>query len=160
MFVKFDQLPDNSRIWIYQANRKFSPVEINEIEVLLSDFIQQWTVHGSALRASYTIKYDRFIIIAVDQQYAQVSGCSIDSSVRFIQMLEQKYNVDLLDKMNVTFRTGEFIAHKTLLEFKQMVKTKAVNAETIVFNNLVDTKADLEGYWEVPAKESWHTRFF
>lgn len=160
MLVKFEELPDDARVWIYQSNRKFSAVEINELEVLLSDFIQEWTVHGSALRASYTIKYDRFIILAVDQQYAQVSGCSIDSSVRFIQQLEQKYKVDLLDKMNVTFKTGEFIAHKTLLEFKQMAKEKAVNADTIVFNNLVDTKVDLENHWEVPAKESWHMRFF
>ena len=36
--------------------------------------------------------------------------------------LEKKYGVDLLDKMNVTFKLGEHIAHKPLIDFKKMVK--------------------------------------
>jgi hypothetical protein len=64
------------------------------------------------------------------------TGCSIDASVEFIQSLEQKYKVDLLDKMNVTFKLGEHIAHK-LIDFKKMVKDKAVTGN-IVFNNLIN----------------------
>ncbi|MFY7957635.1 MAG: ABC transporter ATPase [Flavobacterium macrobrachii] len=160
MFIPFDNLPEESRIWIYQSNRKFSDEEIAEIESDLKSFIENWAAHGTSLEASYLLKYNRFIILAVNQEVQQATGCSIDSSVVFIQGLEQKYKVDLLDKMNVTFKNGEHIAHKSLIDFKRMAKEKAVTANTIVFNNLVNTIEEFNENWEVPAGESWHSRFF
>jgi hypothetical protein len=160
MHVPFESLPAESRIWIYQSNRKFSDQEINEIESLCIDFVSNWSAHGTSLEASFVLKYNRFIIFAVNQEVQPASGCSIDSSVQFIQELEQKYQVDLLDKMNVTFKNGEFIAHKSLIDFKKMAKEKAVTGATIVFNNLVNTLEEFEDAWEVPASESWHSRFF
>jgi hypothetical protein len=62
--------------------------------------------------------------------------------------------------MNVTFRTGEYIAYKSLIDFKKMAKSKAVSLSTIVFNNLVNNIEEWESFWEVPASESWHSRFF
>ena len=94
-----------------------------------------------------------------DQAEANASGCSIDASVHYIQSLENKYNVDLLDKMNVSYKQGEYIAYKELKDFKKMAKERAVSKNTIVFNNLVATKQDYIENWEVPASESWHSRF-
>lgn len=160
MYVDFESLPDESKIWIYQSNRKFSDAEFSEIESALQVFIQNWTAHGTGLEASYQLKYNRFIIIAVNQAVQQATGCSIDASVQFIQDLEKKYEVDLLDKMNVTFKLGEHIAYKPLIEFKKMAKEKAVSGNTIVFNNLVNNIAEYNESWEVPAEDSWHSRFF
>ena len=160
MFVPFENLPPESKIWIYQSNRKFSDEEMNEIETDLKVFIENWAAHGTGLEASYQLQYNRFIILAVNQEVQQATGCSIDSSVAFIQNLEQKYNVDLLDKMNVTFKNGEHIAHKSLIDFKKMAKEKAVTANTIVFNNLVNNIEEYNENWEVPAGDSWHSRFF
>ena len=160
MFVPFESLPQESKIWIYQSNRKFSDQECAEIETNLQAFLQNWSAHGTTLEASYQLKYNRFIIIAVNQEVQNATGCSIDASVQFIQNLEKKYDVDLLDKMNVTFKLGEHIAHKSLLDFKKMAKDKAVTEKTIVFNNLVNTIEDWNTNWEVPASESWHSRFF
>ncbi len=160
MYKPFEEMPDHSRVWIYQSDRKFSDEEVKEIDEVLKSFVEEWVAHATPLEASYQIKYNRFIILAVDQEIHPASGCSIDASVRVIQELEQKYGVSLLDKMNVTYKTGEFIAFKTLTEFKQMVKSKAVSANTIVFNNLVNDLGEFKDFWEVPAEESWHSRFF
>lgn len=160
MYVPFDTLPDESRIWIYQSNRKFSDDEVAEAEKQLHAFLEQWAAHGTPLEASFEIRYNRFIVIAVNQQAQQATGCSIDASVQFIQQLEKHFGVDLLDKMNVTFKLGDHIAHKQLTEFKKMAKEKAVSANTVVFNNLVNTVGEYREYWEVPAAESWHSRFF
>ncbi len=160
MYIPFESLPLESRIWIYQSNRKFSDEELAEIESDLKLFLENWTAHGSPLEASYQLKYNRFIILAVNQDAQQVTGCSIDASVTFIQNLEQKYNVDLLDKMNVTFKQGEFITHKTLIDFKKLAKDKSVSENTVVFNNLVNTIEEWQDNWEVPASDSWHSRFF
>jgi hypothetical protein len=159
MLVDFNTLPEESRVWIYQANRSFSEEELTGIKEKLNIFIENWTAHGSDLQSGYTIKYKRFIVIALNQNISNATGCSIDASVHFIQQLEKDYNVDLMDKMNVSYKQGEYIAHKTLLDFKKMAKDNAVSKNTIVFNNLVDNIAEFKENWEVPASESWHSRF-
>lgn len=159
MLIDFESLPDNSRIWIYQCNRSFSPEELAEITAGLNTFLTQWTAHGSDLKAGFEIKYKRFIIIGLDQAEASASGCSIDASVHYIQNLEQQFKIDLLDKMNVSYKQGEFIAYKTLKDFKKMAKQRAISKNTVVFNNLVATKQEYLENWEVPASESWHARF-
>lgn len=159
MLVPFDQLSENSRIWIYQCNRTLSIDEIAIIKTELDAFLEQWTAHGASLKAGYDLPYYRFIILAIDQSETGASGCSIDASVRFIQSLEQRFDVDLLDKMNVSFKQGEYVAYKTLLDFRKMAKDKAVSKSTIVFNNLVNTIAEYRTDWEVPAEDSWHSRF-
>lgn len=160
MYIPFEDLPGDSKIWIYQANRKLSDDEVTEITEATKEFIENWAAHGKSLHASFVLKHNRFIIIAVNQEVQSATGCSIDASVAFIQSLEVKYGIDLLDKMNVTYRVGEFIAFKTLIEFKQLAKNKAVSENTIVFNNLVNTIEEWQDFWEVPANESWHSRFF
>ena len=159
MLVPFHELAETSKVWIYQANRSFTTDELVEITRKLDEFITDWSAHGAGLKAGYDIKYNRFITIAVDNEHHSASGCSIDASVHFIQQLEKEYQVDLMDKMNVSFKNGEFVAYKPLSDFKKMVKNKSVSAKTIVFNNLVTNKAEYETDWEVPMTESWHSRF-
>lgn len=160
MYIPFENLPGESKIWIYQSSRKFSDVEFAEIENDVKTFLDNWEAHSVRLESSYQLKYNRFIILAVNQDVQAATGCSIDKSVQFIQNLEKKYNVELLDKMNVTFKNGEHIAHKSLIDFKKMAKEKAVTENTIVFNNLVNNIEEYNESWEVPAMDSWHSRFF
>ena len=160
MYVPFDTLPEESKVWIYQSNRKFSDEELEAIETELKNFVEGWAAHGTGLEASFETRYNRFIILAVNQEAQNATGCSIDASVHFIQQLEQKYSVELLDKMNVTFKQGEHITHKSLIDFKKLAKDKSVSANTVVFNNLVNTVGEFQDFWEVPASESWHSRFF
>ncbi|WP_299779553.1 ABC transporter ATPase [uncultured Formosa sp.] len=159
MLVDFNTLPETSKVWIYQANRSFSDQELEEIKSKVEVFLENWTAHGADLSAGYQIKYKRFIIFGLNQDINNASGCSVDASVRFIQQLEKEYNVDLLDKMNVSYKQGEFVAYKTLTEFRKMAKDKAVSKNTIVFNNLVTNIAEYNENWEVPASDSWHNRF-
>lgn len=159
MLVPFSELPETARIWIYQSNRSFSDVELVEIDAALKSFVSGWQVHGADLHASYELRYKRFIVIGVDSSQGSPSGCSIDESVHFIQSLEKKYEVDLLDRMNVSYKQGDFIAYKSLSDFKKMAKNKSVSKNIIVYNNLVATKAEYEDSWEVPASDSWHSNF-
>lgn len=160
MYVPFEELPEESRVWIYQSNRRLQPEELSQIETALQQFVENWAAHGIPLQASFEIRYDRFIVLAVDQEFNAATGCSIDASVHFIQELEKQFDIVLLDKMNVTYRLGDHIAHKSLIDFKKMVKDRAVSPHTIVFNNLVNTIEEYQNDWEVEASQSWHSRFF
>ena len=159
MFTEYTNLPNNSRVWIYQADRGFSIEEIEYISAKALLFIDQWTRHGDDLKGSFTIRYNQFLILAVDEGFNNVSGCSIDSSVRFVQEIEKELKIDLMNKMNVSFKDGENVNIVKLSDFQQFAKDKKITAETVVFNNMVATKEDFETKWEVPATESWHSRF-
>ncbi|MGB0879774.1 MAG: ABC transporter ATPase, partial [Polaribacter sp.] len=77
MFTAYKNLPDNSRIWIYQSDREFTQEEIEKITQKATHFINQWTRHGEDLKGSFTIKYNQFLVLAVDEGFNNVSGCSI-----------------------------------------------------------------------------------
>lgn len=160
MHANFKDLPEEARVWIYQANRPFTTDELNELKPQMDNFLQQWTAHGKDLKAGVEYPYNRFIVIGLDQTTAGATGCSIDASVRFIQSIEKSFRIDLMDKMNVTFKNGQYVAHKELSDFKKMAKSKSVSPNTIVFNNLVTNVGEYREHWEVPASESWHSRFF
>ncbi|MFI8379000.1 ABC transporter ATPase [Leeuwenhoekiella sp. NPDC079379] len=160
MLIPFQDLPANSRLWIYQSDRKFTEEELAKLQELLENFLKEWTAHGASLNAGYEVKYDRFIVIGLDQSASAASGCSIDTQVRFIQQIEKEFEVELLDKMNVTYIQNDRVHFKPLADFKKMAKEGAVGKKTIVFNNLVNTKEEYLEFWEVPAIESWHNRFF
>ena len=159
MYTEYKELPKNSRVWVYQSDREFTAEEIEYITAKALVFIENWTRHGDDLKGSFTIKYNQFLVLAVDENFNNVSGCSIDASVRFIQELENELKLDLMDKMNVSFKDGGNINIVKLQEFQNFAKAQKITAETVVFNNMVNTKEDFEAKWEVPANQSWHARF-
>ncbi len=158
MYVKFEELAEDSRVWVYQSNREFSAEEISKISIELKTFLESWTSHKKSFKSAFQIKYNRFIIIAVDKNF-EVSGCSIDTSVGFMQLLEKKYQVNLLSKMNVTYKTSNKIEFTSLANFKNLVKSKSINEDTIVFNNLVSDIFEYNNHWKTTIKNSWHSRF-
>lgn len=159
MFTEFNNLPDSSRVWIYQADRILSQEEVELISAKAILFIDQWTRHGEDLKGSFTIKYNQFLVLAIDESFNSASGCSIDASVRFIKSLEEELNVDFMDKMNVSFKDGDNINIVKLPDFQKYAKEQKITSSTVVFNNMIATKEDFATKWEVKADQSWHQRF-
>ena len=156
MFVEFQDLSAQSRIWIYQSNRIFTNQELEVLCEKTTQFVEQWTSHGSNLKGSFAVKYQQFLVLGVGEESDKVSGCSIDSSVRFVQGLEKLFNIELMDKMNISFKDKNHIHILKMNVFKQHVYDHKITSETIVFNNLVSTKQGFETEWEIPLKKSWH----
>ncbi len=156
MFIPFEELNSESRLWIYQSNKVFSEVEEKEIEALLMKFCESWDVHGKSLPTSFVIKYNQFIMLAADESSLTASGCSIDSSVRLIKEIEQKFAVNLFDRLNIAYKLDGELKSCNINSFKALLSKGAADGSTIVFNNMVTIKKDLENNWEVPVEESWH----
>jgi len=159
MLVDFKELENSSRVWIYQSNREFSENEIDEIKIKIESFISNWQRHGDDLKASYKIKYNQFIILAVDENFNDVSGCSIDASVNLIKNIEKEFSADLTNKLNISFKDNSNINIVSMADFQKYAKQEKITSNTIVFNNMVCTKEDFELNWEVTADKSWHKRF-
>jgi hypothetical protein len=159
MLVSFESLPANARVWVFQANRPFSERELEVISSRLQSFTEQWNVHGIPLNTSYRIAFNQFIVLAADESQQAASGCSIDSSVRVLKELEEMLDVNLFDRNRVVFKRADSFATFTLSEIKQNFLNGILSEDTLTFNNLVKTKAELESQWLVPAGQSWVRRY-
>lgn len=153
-------IPDNSRIWIYQANREFTSDEKSKLEKNAGDFIVNWTSHSKLVNADFEIRYNRFLVLLLDESHVAAGGCSIDSSVHFIQSLETEFKNPMTDRMKFAFRNGDRIEAVSKNEFEQLLSEGLITNDTIVFNNLVHTKRELDSNWEIPFAKSWHKQFF
>jgi hypothetical protein len=159
MFVDYSLIPNDAKVWIYPANRKFYTNEIDAIEEKIKTFVENWKADDENFKASYKFLYNRFIILCADDETSPLKNTDIDASVSFILELQTDYKVALLDRMNVCFKQGEFVQYKELKDFKKLLKNKAVTAKTIIFDNLITTKQDFDTFWEVPIEDSWYRRF-
>jgi hypothetical protein len=149
---------DRSRVWVYQSSRLFSLSEALEIESLLNKFCSEWRSHGAEVSGYGNLFFGQFIILMADETEATVSGCSTDSSVRFIKELEQKYHVDLFNRSNLAFLIKDKVQLLPLNQLQYAFQNNFINAGTLYFNNTVQTKAELKNNWIIPVKDSWLAR--
>jgi hypothetical protein len=154
------EFSQHSRVWIYQADKKLTDEVVQQIRQELDKFTTGWTAHNNQLKAKGEVRYNRFLILIVDESQAGASGCSIDKSVHFMQNIGQRFNINLFDRFNLAYRDGEEILSLPRHAFEDMLKQGKINTETIVYNNMVQNLTELETKWEVPFKNSWHIQLF
>lgn len=154
------KISENSRVWIYQSDRPFTIEEEQAIQKILNDFTTEWQAHGHALAALAEIYHHQFIVLSVDEQIAGATGCSIDKSVHLMKELESRFNISLFDRFRMAYKSGDDIINCSREEFEERIKEGIVNAQTLVFNNMISTRRELESSWNIPLAESWHAKVF
>lgn len=159
MFVDYSEISDDAKVWIYPSSRKFYNTEIEGLESSIKSFVENWQKEDKNFKASYQFLYNRFIVLVVEYSETAISNAVIDASVSFVLELQETYNVELLDKMNVCFKQGEFVQYKELKDFKKLLKNKALTGKSIIFDNLVNNNYDFKNFWEMPIEDSWYNRF-
>ena len=122
---------------------------------MTNEFLNSWTAHNQELKASFEIRYHIFLILMIDGKHALASGCSIDKSIHFIQNMERQFSISLLDRQIFALKEAGRINLVKRKDFEKMIE-KEISLDTIVFNNLVQTKHELNTKWEIPIRESWH----
>lgn len=160
MLIEFDKMPDNARLWIYQVGRKLDANEIAFVKSHTEQFLSDWQAHGQDLKAAYTLEYEQFLIIAVDESFSQASGCSIDSSVHLISALENKLKVSFMTTSQVAFLMDRDISLFPFNQLKSKVEEQAISPETKVFDNTVKNIAEFREKWLVPSSHTWVNRYF
>ena len=159
MKVKFEKLSPTARVWIYQNQDVIPPDTITSLKQDLDAFIDDWSAHQQPLAAHSEIMHDRFIILMVDEHINAASGCSIDTSVNFIRSIEKKYDLNLFDRFTFSYEKDGEIHTVPKSEFAELYQRGQIDESTMVFDNLVRTKVDLENSWLKPLGKSWHRRF-
>lgn len=150
-----EEMDASSRVWIYQSSRLFSLSEAFQIEDMLNEFVSSWHSHGVAVKGYANLFYGQFIILMADETASGVSGCSTDSSVRLMKSIEQKFRVQLFDRLLLAFLIEEKVQLIPISQLDFAEENQFISKDTLYFNNTVQTKKELEEKWLLPLKESW-----
>ncbi len=144
-----------SRVWVYQSSRLFSLGEAFEVEDMLKQFTANWLSHGAPVKGAAWLFFGQFIVLMADETATGVSGCSTDTSVRLIKDLEKRFGVNLFDRLSLAFVVKEKVELLPLAQLPYAVENGFINGDTLYFNNMVQTKEELEKNWIIPVKNSW-----
>ena len=159
MYVSFNLLPPNAKVWIYQSDSNLSSKDVELIEKEVKLFLNNWSSHNKEIESSYEIRYNRFLIIGLNENINSASGCSIDKSVNFIKNLQSILKVNFLNRLDVAYKIGNEINSISLLEFQNMIRENKLSKDSIVYNNMIDTKKSYLNSWETTIENSWHKKF-
>ena len=159
MIVDFKIVPEDSRLWIYQSNKDFTISDIEIIEEKTTLFLDNWKAHGNDLQASYLIKDNRFLVIAVNEKFNPIGGCSIDYSLQLVKDISNTININLLDRLTVNYRSANQIISINLSDLKNKIKNGSISPETFIFNTNVKTKKELSNDFEIKLTSSWLSKF-
>ncbi len=112
MLQNFNKLIENfspsSRVWYYLADRTFDGTESDYIQNRLDEFVTiYWKSHGAKLSATGILLHYQLIALSVDDSSLGASGCSIDSSVKFIKELGAELKIDFFNRMYVLVSNGD-----------------------------------------------------
>jgi hypothetical protein len=152
-------MPAHARVWVYKSARPFSAEEQRLIAERGAAFTRSWAAHGAALDAVVEVIHGHFLVIAVDEVQAQASGCSIDKSVHFVQQLERELARPLTDRMVVVYAVDDQVRTCRVDEVDDLLDAGELNAGTLVFDDLVSTKGDLDTRFRIPLRDTWMERF-
>lgn len=140
----FPELPDSSRVWLYLANRPMDDTELNFANEKLELFLSSWAAHSKKLHCNGTILFGQYLILSVNEDLENASGCSIDSSVRFVKALGQELDIDFFNRMNVLGIESDTTRTQNYFE--------AANTKKTFLNPLIESLGQLRNDWLLNAQ--------
>lgn len=152
-------LPAQARVWVYKSAVPFSAGQQALIRERGAAFTRSWAAHGAHLAAVLDVLHGHFVVLATDPRQALASGCSIDASVQFIQQLEKELGLVLTDRMVVLYEQNGAVRSCRVPEVEALIGKGELGPETIVFDDLVATKADLDARFRTPLARTWMARY-
>jgi hypothetical protein len=155
MYIDFNQLPENSRLWIYGSSRIIHEEDKLKIHKIIFPFLQNWQHHGKTLSCSYTILNNHFLIVGLDETINPTGGCSMDGLQNIILKIDNNFNFNFFERLNVFL----FLKNEVkCISSKDLNQINDVDQNSLIFNLNIEKKQDING-WLIPIRDSWCKRF-
>jgi hypothetical protein len=151
-----DTLAGNSRLWFFQGDRFLNESEIALIEERMTTFVAQWTSHGSAMTASFSIIHNSLLIVAMDESQSAASGCGIDKCYREVEAIGKALNLDFMSRTTVLYQTESGIDMAQLNQFWAMKKAGLIDASTMVVDTTIGKLSDMRPGGLKRFDQTWH----
>lgn len=160
MYIPFQELKEDSRIWIFQADRKLTDKEKDRISERVKSFTGQWAAHGKQLKSSFILPNNTHLIVGVDISINNATGCSIDALIHTIQEAGKELDVNFFDRKAVAYEHQGQTDVVKFGDLQSAINKGIISPETITYNNLAASKKDLDNTWQVKAADNWIKKYF
>lgn len=160
MTVSYEDLSPDSRLWIYSSKRTLNADEQAQILKVLKQFTDSWQAHGKDVHSRAEIREDRFILLFADESKSGVTGCSIDASVSIFREIEQAIQLDLFNRMNFFLSVNGSIKLLEKHALESELASGQLNGKSLIYDNMIGSKVELEHSWLKPIEESKYSRLF
>ena len=108
-----------SKIWIYQFKKELGAEDFRHIEEKLDLFSSTWESHGTKLDAKAFVLENHFIVIAANEAHFEASGCSIDKSVQVLRSINEGFDLDLFNRLNIAVVKNEKVQFYSKAELQE-----------------------------------------
>ena len=103
----FSNFPNESRIWLYLADRPLDKSEEEWFNAELGLFLNSWSAHNKQLQCDGVVLFAQYVVLVVNEGFEKASGCSIDSSTHFMKKAGAALNIDFFNRFFVMQLEGE-----------------------------------------------------
>jgi len=155
MLVPFSILPGYARVWVFQCTEPLNENQIISLQKAMSEFCKSWQSHGKELEAGFIVSKGHFLIIGVNEDNKDASGCSIDKLFQYLKAWQIEQNLDFFDRESIGILKGEQIHFEPLKTIKNQLAEGIITYNQLIINILVDDKEKFEKHFYIPIIESW-----
>jgi len=147
-----------NRVWTYVISAPLGDVELEQLQKAGNTFVEHWTAHENKLTATFEIFKKRIIVVKVNEDIANASGCSIDKLTRFIKVSEPMFGIELMNRLLVAYKKDDAVEVVHSSKVKDLLEQHIISENTIVYNTAAATKTELNS-WEQPLKNTWLSKY-
>lgn len=147
----FKNLPTDSRVWIYFADRQLTEQEIAWLDAESDKFTQQWLVHGHDMHAKAGVLYNHFWVLAANEAFHAASGCGIDKSVHFVQEAGKHLELDFFNRLIIPI----VLEGEIKVERISTLKTGVYTSANLTYDLTATRLSELQNNWLKPIGETW-----
>jgi hypothetical protein len=144
----------NGRIWIYNANRRLSSNEMQEISQRMQNFIQNWKAHGKDLDASFEWVEHQILILKVNEEQHPATGCAIDTWMEFLQGINKHYNLDLFKRDRMAIQTNDRVVFLDMSQLSEAYENNIISDDSLLLDHTISKLSDFQNF-KKPIRVSW-----
>lgn len=146
------------KVWTYLSSRALSDTESTQLLQEGKRFVNTWTAHDNPLKADFQLHKQRILIVTVDEEVHNASGCSIDKLLRFVKETEKSLRIDLLNRLLVAIDDNDAVKVVPASDIPALLATGILNAESPIYNTAISTEAEL-ATWLQPLNQTWLKKY-
>lgn len=155
----FTNMPDHSRIWIFQSVEALTPDKYVETLPGLLAFIGKWTSHGAPVRGLAGVVAGHFLIFTADEREVSVGGCSGDALYQAVQAYGTHTGLNWMERLQIPVWMEGQVRFRTRGQILEAIGSGDLPEDVQIFDHTVRNLGEWRQRWLAPVADSWMARF-
>lgn len=151
----FQDFDPTSRIWIFQSVQPLTEEDSRIIRLTFDAFVSNWTAHQQALKASFSLQFDHFLIVSIDARGNHATGCSLDALHQQVAATGVQIGKDFFDRLHIPIIENDQITFLTRKEIKTALEEGRLNSDSRMLDQTIQQIGEWTSRWMTTIRSSW-----